>query len=359
MSNREQLDSATEQRLDAYIGALDLDGQSPPLPAGIRIIDTEFTPDEIGMKIVFSAKREDGKVATFETGSFLDNGGLENTYDRHDVCVSTAGGCTRACEFCSVPTAALGFERLLTAEEIATQTIYAISERNRQGTMPNVIGLMGNGEPPDNIAVIPAVNYLAQKPELNIQKILFSTIGEAVGNIGKMATSFADLDEEIVMQFSLHAADEQKRRTIIPGRRSLDSIMEAVDHYGEITGDAVKFNVVLMDGIDNFESFTNASQEDARLLAELLQSPSAVSGNPIKRLLKLSAYNSIPGIPFSSPPEEAVETFAATLAEEGIAKIQWFKGSGRDIDGQKATGGFACGQLRATTNTVVSRDSKD
>ena len=353
MSTREQLDQAAEQRLDDYTATLH--GQSSPLPIGIKVIDTEFTPEEIGMKIVFSAKREDGKVATFETGSFLDNGGDKEATDRHDICVSTAGGCTRSCEFCSVPSASLGFERLLTAEEIAIQTIYAISERNRQGTMPNVVGLMGNGEPPDNIAVMPAVNYLAQKPELGIKGILFSTIGEAVGNIGKMATSFARLDMEIVMQFSLHAADEQKRRTIIPGRRPLGSIMEAVDQYGETTGDPVKFNVVLMNGVDNFEDFTNASPEDAKLLAELLQSPSAVSGNPIKRLLKLSAYNSIPGIPFVSPPEDAVEAFADALAEQGITDIQRFMGSGRDIDDQKTTGGFACGQLRATTNNALTR----
>jgi adenine C2-methylase RlmN of 23S rRNA A2503 and tRNA A37 len=357
MPSPEQLDPVVEQRLDAYIATLDQRPSS--LPGDIRVIDTELTSDEAGMKIVFSATREDGKVATFETGSFKDNGGNSELTDRHDICVSTAGGCTRNCEFCSVPKAALGFERLLTAEEMVTQALYAIALRNRDGAMPNVIGLMGNGEPPDNMAVIPAVTFLAQRSELDLKRIIFSTIGEALNNINKIATSFSNLDAEILMQFSLHAADEQKRRVIVPGRKPLSRIMEAVDGYGEATGDPVKFNVVLMNGVDTFEGFTNVSPEDAKRLAELLQSSSTVSGDPIKRILKLSAYNSIPGIPFVAPPEEAVDVFAGTLAEEGITGIQWFRGSGRDIDDQKTVGGFACGQLRATTKSALSRAGEE
>ena len=353
MIRRDQLGSVAEQRLDDYFASME--DESAPLPSGINVLDTEYTPDMIGMKIVFSATREDGRGATFETGSFFDNGGNEELDDRHDVCVSTAGGCTRACEFCSVPNAALGFERLLTAEEIVMQTLYAIAKRNTPSRMPNVVGLMGNGEPPDNIAVIPAINYLAQKPELDLRRILFSTIGEATGNIGKMALSFSELDTEILMQFSLHAAYEAKRRIIIPGRKPLSTIMQSVDGYGETTGDAVKFNVVLMQGTDQFEGFSNATPEDARLLAALLNSPSTVSGEPIERLLKVSSYNGIPGIPFESPSQEVVEEFRQTLDAEGITGIQWFKGSGRDIDDQKTTGGFACGQLRATTSNVIAR----
>ncbi len=354
MTNHNQLGTLVEQRLDGYI--TDSDADPSALLGSTKVIDTELDPSQAGMKIVFSSRREDGKLATFETGSFKDNGGNSRLSDRHDICVSTAGGCTRNCEFCSVPTAALGFERLLTAEEMIVQTLYAIALRNRNSEMPNVVGLMGNGEPPDNIAVIPAVNFLAQRQsELGLMRILFSTIGEATKNIGKMATSFAKLDTEILMQFSLHAADEQKRRQIVPGRKSLDTIMEAVDGYSETTGDAVKFNVVLMNGINTFKGFSNATNEDAKRLAELLNSPSNISGQPIRRLLKLSAYNKIPGIPFVSPPEETVDEFTATLDTEGITDIQWFRGSGRDIDDQRTSGGFACGQLRATTRNVLGR----
>jgi adenine C2-methylase RlmN of 23S rRNA A2503 and tRNA A37 len=356
MSIREQLDPVVTYRLDEYAAAVtSLDAHSVSLPSGIEIIDTEFTPDALGMKVVFTGTRDDGKIATFETGSFLDNGGLKNASDRHDICVSTAGGCTRACRFCSVPNSELGFERLLTAEELAVQTIYTILERNREATMPNALGFMGNGEPPDNAAVIPAVHYLAGKPELNIERITFSTIGENIAGIDKMAKSFASLDMRTIMQFSLHAADEAKRRSIIPGRKPLDKILEAVDGYSETTGEAVKFNVVLMEGSGDFEGFTNASSEDARKLAQVLTAPSAASGNAIRRLLKLSAYNSVPGIPFKPAPPETVEDFVSVLAEHEITEIQWFRGSGIEIDEQKTIGGFACGQLRATTPNALAK----
>ena len=356
MSTREQLDLVVTQRLDEYAAAVTApDAPEVALPRGIEIIDAEFTPDALGMKVIFTGTRDDGKVATFETGSFLDNGGVEDASDRHDICVSTAGGCTKACRFCSVPYSELGFERLLTAEELVVQTIYTILERNREATMPNALGFMGNGEPPDNAAVILAVCYLAGKPELNIERVTFSTIGENIAGIGKMARSFAQLDMRTIMQFSLHAADEAKRRSIIPGRKPLDKILEAIDGYGEVTGEPVKLNVVLMDGIDEFEGFTNASPEDARMLAQTLTAPSAVSGNPIRRLLKLSAYNSVPGIPFEPASPAAVEAFVATLAEYGITDIQRFRGSGIEIDEQKTIGGFACGQLRTTTPNALTK----
>jgi len=356
MSTCEQLDTVVTRRLDEYASAVTTpDAPEVALPGGIEIINTEFTPDTLGMKVVFTGTRNDGKVATFETGSFLDNGGVENASDRHDICVSTAGGCTKACRFCSVPYSELGFERLLTAEELVVQTIYTILERNRGASMPNALGFMGNGEPSDNAAVIPAVCYLADKPELNIERVTFSTIGENIAGIGKMARSFAQLDMRTIMQFSLHAADETKRRSIIPGRKPLDKILKAIDGYGEVTGEPVKFNVALMDGTYDFKGFTNASPEDARMLAQILTAPSAVSGNPIRRLLKLSAYNSVPGIPFEPASSVAVEAFVAILAEHGITDIQRFRGSGIEINEQKTIGGFACGQLRATTPNTLAK----
>lgn len=356
MSVSEQLDPVVTQSLDEYAAVVA--GHNTPdagLPGGIEVIDTEFTPDTLGMKVVFTGTRQDGKVATFEAGSFLDNGGLEDASDRHDICVSTAGGCTRSCRFCSVPISELGFERLLTAEEMVVQTMYMILERNREATMPNALGFMGNGEPPDNAAVVPVVNYLAGKPELNIQRVTLSTIGENIAGIGRMARSFAQLDMRTILQFSLHAADETKRRSIIPGQKPLDKILEAVDGYSEVTGEPVKYNVVLMRGAGDFEGFTNASPEDARMLAQTLTAPSTVSGGPIKRLLKLSAYNSVPGVPFEPASPAEIEAFVDILARHDVAEIQWFRGSGIEIDEQKTIGGFACGQLRATTPNALAK----
>lgn len=331
------------------------EAQNFPVPPNISVLDTEYTDDLIGMKLVFSGTRDDGKVATFETGSFFDQYGTPENPDRHDICVSTAGGCTRHCNFCSVPDAELGFERLLTPEEIVFQVLYSIAQRNPDGVMPNVVGLMGNGEPPDNIAVIPAVERLALDTDANISRITFSTIGENVRNIGKMANAFAELDMQTILQFSLHSADEAKRRSIIPGRMPLAKVLEAVDGYAETTGEPAKFNVVLMEGSGQFQGFTNADSEDAKRLAELLLSPSYTSGSEIKRLLKLSAFNTVPGKEFRGPSQEKIQAFVDVLGQEGISEIQLFKGSGVDIDVDGKTGGFACGQLRATTANTATR----
>lgn len=327
------------------------------LPPNIRLLDTESTDDAIGMKMVFSGTRADGKVATFETGSFFDQtfdvDSDSDEPDRHDICVSTAGGCTRQCRFCSVPEAELGFERLLTSEEIVFQVMYSIAQRNPSAKIPNIVGLMGNGEPPDNLAVIPAVEELANNSDANIGRITISTIGENTRNIGKMAAAFAKLDTQTILQFSLHAANEEKRRRIIPGKVPFAKALEAADNYAEITGEPVKYNVVLMEGTGEFDGFTNAQVEDAKKLSELLHAPSLTSGGELQRLLKLSAYNPIPGKGFVAPSKDQIQAFVDVLKQEGITDIQWFLGSGIDIDSDQGLGGFACGQLRATTANLV------
>lgn len=338
--------------------APDLADASTPHAIGVTCIALEEADGGRGVKGVFVGTREAaGKMleATFEVGSFLDKGGVEDAPEKHDVCISTAGGCTRACTFCSVPVAELGFERLLTPEEIVFQAAYMIALRNPDERLPNVLGLMGNGEPVDNKAIIPAIEHLA--PRSDVQSITVSTIGENLKGIRRLEEAVVDLSQTVKLQLSLHAADEDKRRQLIPGRASLGSVMEAADHYAEATSLPVKFNVVLMDGTENTDQagFSNATPEDAVQLAQLLQLPSFASGAPIHRRLKLSAYNPVVGTPFTAPEQDKIDAFVATLHEEGIGEIKTFRGSGINVDVEKGTGGFACGQLRATTNLARKR----
>ncbi|NCS97362.1 MAG: radical SAM protein [Candidatus Pacebacteria bacterium] len=322
--------------------------------AVFSVLDIEFADDEKGCKIVFSARNGNGKLATFETGTFFDNNNDEAMSPKHDICVSTAGGCTRRCEFCSVPSAALGFERLLTAEEIAYQIRYSVALRNPDGTLPNVVGMMGNGEPPDNAKnVIAGLMAVINDPTIDIDRVTLSTIGENQKGIFAFTKVFAGLEVPVALQFSLHVADEVKRRLIIPGKRSIAEIMPDVDYYAEVTGIPVKFNVVLMEK----DGFTNASIKDAKQLAALLQAPSFYSGRQLAapRRLKLSAYNPVPKLPFYGPAEETKTLFLETLAHEGVTTIKTFKGSGIEIDPVTGKGGFACGQLRATTFAQLSR----
>jgi adenine C2-methylase RlmN of 23S rRNA A2503 and tRNA A37 len=90
------------------------------MSAPIELVNVELTKDHIAAKLVFRARNAQGRWATFETGSFLapTAAGLP---EKHDICVSTAGGCTRHCTFCAASSPDPGFERLLTTEEIVAQ----------------------------------------------------------------------------------------------------------------------------------------------------------------------------------------------------------------------------------------------
>lgn len=317
----------------------------------VEVLDLEYADGDRGLKIVYSGQREDGKGATFETGSFFDNGGVDGAQDRHDICVSTAGGCTRTCNFCSVPASSLGFERLLTADEMVAQVLHTIELRNPEGSMPNVVGIMGNGEPPDNPALVHALRYLDESGV--VDRTTISTIGENVRGIGLMASALAGLTMPTRLQLSLHAADPEKRRLLIPGRRTINDAVDAADDWTLKTGQPVKYNVVLMEGTGAYEGFSNATVSDAERLAEVLHADSRLTEGRLPRRLKLSAFNPVPGIPFRAPDNDVRHEFVQTLVDLGVTDIKTFRGSGINIDPLRAAGGFACGQLRATTAALV------
>jgi len=326
-----------------------------------QLLHQETIDDGRAAKLVFSATRDDGKVATFETGSFLEYDGNDQPA-KHDICVSTAGGCTRHCTFCAAPDPHPGFERLLSADEIVGQVDEAVARRNSDGRFRNVVGLMGNGEPTDNAAIFPALHTLFGRP-YPLRRIMVSTIGENLRNVHRMAEEFpasAALPAPVVLHVSIHVADDGKRRHIIPGRRRIEEIMAAADRYSAVAYDPqhnrypVRVNVVLMESVD--DGFSNATPDDARHLVELMRTPFE-GDETLRRQLKLSAYNPIPGKPFRAPPEAAQRAFLSVLSQAGLA-MYTFQGSGIVIDSAAGTGGFACGQLRATTRTALRLSSR-
>ncbi len=305
-----------------YIGPVLGDNVAP----NIHALSYELADEGRGLKVVYQALRDDGVVATFETGSFLDKGGGQVDEDKHDICVSTAGGCTRSCRMCSVPNAEIGFERLLTTDEIVAQVIHAVNVRNPNGELPNVVGMMGNGEPPDNPALFSAIEILADIKKHDshplVDRFTISTIGENTRGIVRLAKNCASLDATVKLQFSLHVVDETKRRQIIPGRAPLGRVLQTIDEWTVITGEPVKHNVVLMDGVRQYEGFSNATAEDAHRLAAHLLALVAIDGvdHTISRRLKLSAFNPIPGIPFVRPPEKNALTLLIYCAARASSR---------------------------------------
>jgi adenine C2-methylase RlmN of 23S rRNA A2503 and tRNA A37 len=143
---------------------------------------------------------------------------------------------------------------------------------------------------------------------------------------------------------------------LIPGRRKIDEIMKAVDQYAEAAFHPrsnpfpVRINVVLMESPGL--GLSNATLDDAHRLVEFMQSPGSDPVQVSKRLLKLSAFNPIPGRDFRAPSPETCKRFVQSVIDAGIS-LYTFQGSGISIDEDSGTGGFACGQLRATTAKVL------
>jgi adenine C2-methylase RlmN of 23S rRNA A2503 and tRNA A37 len=320
-------------------------------------LDFELADDDQSAKMVFESVL-DGRIATFETGSFLS---LHASGDvKHDICVSTAGGCTRRCTFCATVDSVLGFERLLSWSEIVHQVDIAVEQREDSGAERHIVGFMGNGEPPDNPDCERAVYELMERP-YDVKRIALSTIGENLRTLSRYAEAFGrerGLGAPVILHFSLHVADDYKRRRIIPGRKKIEDIVAVLDSYAEAAYDPISnplpvhMNVVLME--DPVTGFSNATIEDADKLSELYHSDSRVSGTSAHRQLKLAAYNPIPGKPFMAPAMEVRRAFVARLAENGVP-FYTFRGGGIEIDDKAARGGFACGQLRVTTAKVIER----
>lgn len=322
----------------------------------------ERAEDGAATKYVFEGFGSRSRVATFEAASFLraattSERSRYSSDTKHDVCVSTAGGCTRSCAFCSVPTGDPPFQRLLSVEEIVAQVDYAVSDRNASGTMPNLVGLMGNGEPCDNPRLIEAIDALMSRP-YSVDKICVSTIGENLESLNELATFAQRMKSHptrLQLHFSLHSAIESTRRQLIPGKQSLDDIVMGLDRFAMSAFDVqrnprpLRVNVTLMAS----DHVTNATRQDARAVAGFVLQKSRI-GSDVPRVLKLSHFNPIPGLPFKAASDADRRAYVEELRVRGIPVFYEFKGNAIEVDAN-LRGGFACGQLRVTTLADIAR----
>ncbi|MCX7955918.1 MAG: radical SAM protein [Patescibacteria group bacterium] len=298
--------------------------------SSVRIESVTCTEGGKGEKIVFRGDNN----AIFETGSFFDQLDEDGRPIKHDICVSTMAGCNRICNHCFTPKSPIPFQRLLTPEEIYRQVHYAITKRGVQ-EIPNVVGLMGNGEPFGNTKnVIQALRLINEDPNLPVDRITISTIADNINGIGRFIEFIRDegasLRFPVSLQYSLHAVNPDKRQYIIPLRKgqNIEKAISLMDEYARITKRPVKYNVVLME--DPTTGFSNVTEEDAVLLARL------ILADQEKRMLKISAFNPHTATNFIKPSDEKIEAFLQVLSDEGIKEIKKFQG----------TTPLACGKLR-------------
>jgi 23S rRNA (adenine2503-C2)-methyltransferase len=240
--------------------------------------------------------------------------------------VSSQVGCAVNCQFCL--TAKLGFQRNLSAGEIAGQVV-AVFERHGVQVGRDRVNLvfMGMGEPflnYDNFMA--AVRLLVDEVGLSPQRMTVSTSGIVPG-IERFAREPAAVRPKLAI--SLNAPNDAVRGEIMPINRKwpIESVMDAVRQVRLRSRERITFEYVLLGGVTD-------QPEHAAEVARMVRR----TGLPAK--VNLIAWNPGPGIEYSMPSPGTVEAFRLVLAGEGIpAYVR--RPRGRDIFA-------ACGQLKRT-----------
>ncbi len=260
---------------------------------------------------------------------------------RATVCVSSQVGCPVGCLFCA--TGGLGFRRDLSAAEIVDQVRLAAAAAARTDHRLSNVVYMGMGEPLLNLpAVLASIRLLTYPRGLGLSRraLSVSTIGLPAG-----IRQLARAEPQVNLALSLHAATDELRRTLIPGRycRPLAEVLAAAREHFALTHRKLLVEYLLLKGV-------NDRPEDARDLARLLNgmvvtvnllpwNPGPRSslrdrgGAARPRSLETAALR------FAPSPPVAIQRFAEILGRAGIEAVVR-RSKGAEILA-------ACGQLAA------------
>ena len=255
---------------------------------------------------------------------FDDNfveGVLIPTETRMTACISSQVGCSLSCKFCA--TGFLDRKRNLEPGEIYDQVVQIArqAEENYDIPLSNIV-LMGMGEPLLNYAnVLKGIERLTAEDGLNMspKRITLSTAG-----IAKMIKKLADDQVKFNLALSLHAADDQKRNTImaINETNSLKSLQDALKYFHRNTKNQITLEYIA------FRNF-NLQIPDAKNLVKF------ASNFPCK--INIIEYNPIDRGTFQRAEARELDSFVGYLEKKGLT-VNVRRSRGKDIDA-------ACGQL--------------
>jgi 23S rRNA (adenine2503-C2)-methyltransferase len=240
---------------------------------------------------------------------------------RFTVCISCQVGCSLTCSFCA--TGMMKRVRNLDPAEIVDQVVLVnqICLAEFDHPLTNIV-YMGMGEPLlAYSSVLESVEKITSPTGLHMspKRITVSTAG-----IAKMIRKLADDEVKFNLALSLHAADDDKRNTIMPinEQNSLEVLMDAVEYFYKKTKNRISYEYIA------FDQF-NESIEDAKNLAKLC------NRFPVK--VNIIEYNKVEGVSLQKAQEERVDAFAKYIRDKGVM-ISVRRSRGKDIDA-------ACGQL--------------
>lgn len=241
--------------------------------------------------------------------------------DRMTACVSSQVGCSLTCKFCA--TGYMERKRNLNADEIYDQValIDKQAKENYHVPLSNIV-YMGMGEPLLNYAnVLKSIERITAPDGLNMaaKRITVSTAG-----IAKMIKKLGDDQVRFNLALSLHAANDEKRNTIMPinEQNSLKALAEALKYFYAKTKNPVTYEYIVF---NDFNDHISDAEELAKFCKHI----------PCK--VNIIEYNPISFADFENAGEDKIESFAAHLRKNGIT-TNIRRSRGKDIDA-------ACGQL--------------
>ncbi|MBM3961436.1 MAG: 23S rRNA (adenine(2503)-C(2))-methyltransferase RlmN, partial [Planctomycetes bacterium] len=179
--------------------------------------------------------------------------------ERTTLCVSSQVGCPVACVFCA--SGMFGVRRNLTPGEIAEQVLLAHARLPADRALTNLV-VMGMGEPMLNLdGLLPALQRIhdPQGVGMGARRITVSTSGYP-----RQMERFAAADPSYNLAVSLHAADDELRKRLVPTATApVREIVAAAHRYFGQKGREVTYEVVLLEGV-------NDRPQDAQAMVEAL-----------------------------------------------------------------------------------------
>ncbi len=279
--------------------------------------------------------RQDSRDGTVKfLWQFDREGAIESVWipegRRRTLCISSQAGCAYGCRFCA--TGSMGFIRHLEPWEIVAQVREMLLDPAFD--RPTNIVFMGMGEPLHNWASVDrALTILNGVCGVGIaaRHITVSTVG-LIPALRKLAAR----PEQFRLAWSLHAADPETRRALMPVERKypLADVVTALQAFSR----RITFEYVMIQGV-------NDGTGDARTLADLAG--------------RLGAHVNLlplhPGGAHDLKPTEpgGMRRFADRLRELGV-NVTVRVSRGLDISA-------ACGQLRTDTSgsSIASQQDGD
>ena len=287
----------------------------------INKLKSDFTTEFIKIEKVLEG--QDVRKFLFR---LLDGEKIEAVLMEHNyglsVCVSSQVGCNMGCRFCE--SGRLKKVRNLETFEIVQQILLIQEYINKR--IDSVV-VMGIGEPFDNydniVRFIKIIND-AKGLAIGARHITVSTCG-----LVPKIDEFSNLDLQVNLALSLHAARDSVRNRIMPVNKvyNIDTVIAAIKRYIAKTNRRVTIEYVML-------NMVNDTLEDAQALVNLIKGMNVY--------VNLIPYNETKNIEFSKSSKERINKFYEYLTTSGI-----------NVTVRREYGGnikAACGQLRSESD---------